>query len=128
MEYDDLGLADYIPFERTRRTRMTEGLRSMVRETVLGIREARRNSSDSVLVAYVDGTGAPVARYERTNFPTTLVRSRKEHREDWIAVLVANHLFAALDALVAANLWDLPAEISIGGSTRSAGLAVRLSW
>jgi porphobilinogen synthase len=35
MDNDEMNLADYIPFERTRRTRMTEGLRSMVRETVL---------------------------------------------------------------------------------------------
>lgn len=32
---EDILLADVIPFQRTRRTRMTEGLRSMVRETVL---------------------------------------------------------------------------------------------
>ncbi len=35
MEKGELTFAEYVPFQRTRRTRMTEGLRSMVRETVL---------------------------------------------------------------------------------------------
>ena len=100
----------------------------MIRESSLGIREARRNAADSVLVAYVDGTGAPAARYERTAFPKALVDVRKDQREDWIAVLVATHLFAALDALVASQLWDLPAEVSVSGSPRSAGLQLRVRW
>ena len=34
-DHEEAMLADYFPFQRTRRTRMTEGLRSMVRETIL---------------------------------------------------------------------------------------------
>jgi hypothetical protein len=100
----------------------------MIRETTLGIREARRNAADSVLVSYVDGTGAAAARYERTSFPRALIKVRKEQREDWIALLVASHLFAGLDALVAAQLWDLPAEVSVSGTPRSAGLQLRFRW
>jgi len=100
----------------------------MIREATLGIREAKRNARDSVLVAYVDGAGAPAVRYEPSPFPSTLGRSRREQREDWIAVLLATHLFSGLDALVAANLWDLPAEVAVSGSRRSANLGLRVRW
>ena len=45
------------------------------------------------------------------------VRSRRTQYEDWIAVLVFNHLFAGADAFVAAQLWDMP----IRGSLRPVG-------
>jgi len=100
----------------------------MIRETALGVREARRNSADSVIVSWVDPNGLPAIRYARTSFPAGLVRARKEQMEDWIAVLVANHLFSGADAFVAALLWDLPAELAVTSSARSStnvGLRVR---
>ena len=45
------------------------------------------------------------------------LRARRVHYEDWIAVLVFNHLFAGADAFVAAQLWDMP----VRGSLRAAG-------
>jgi hypothetical protein len=100
----------------------------MVRETALGVREARRSAADSVLVAYVGDNGAPAPRFRRTGFPVSLIRTRQEQMEDWVAVLVANHLFAAADAFVAALLWDLPAEVAVSGTRHSARLALRLRW
>lgn len=100
----------------------------MVRETQLGVREARRSAADSVLVAYVGPNGAPAVRHQRTRFPVSLIRTREEQVEDWIAVLVANHLFAAADAFVAALLWDLPGEVAVNGTPRSASLGLRLRW
>ena len=100
----------------------------MIRESSLGVREARRNARDSVLVAYVDANGAAIPRYERTAFPRALIRTRKEHVEDWVAVLIANHLFAAADAFVAALLWDLPAEVAVRGTRRSAGVTFGFRW
>ena len=100
----------------------------MVRESALGVREARRNATDSVRVAFVDATGAPIARFERTPFPKSLIKARKEHVEDWVAVLVANHLFAATDALVAAQLWDLPAEVALSGGRRSTNVGFRFRF
>ena len=40
------------------------------------------------------------------------VRARRTHLEDWIALMVFNHLLAGADAYVAAHLWDLPARVS----------------
>jgi hypothetical protein len=100
----------------------------MIRESALGVREARRNAADSVVVAWVDGTGAAATKYQRTEFPTALIKARKGHVEDWVAVLVANHLFAGTDALVAAMLWDLPGEVSVNPERRSASLGFRFRF
>ena len=100
----------------------------MIRESSLGLREARRNLADSIIVSYVDAGGNPSVVYQRTPFPRALVRSRQEQLEDWIAVLVGNHLFSAIDAFVAAHLWDLPAEIALRAHPNTKGLALRLYW
>lgn len=100
----------------------------MIRESAGSLREARRNLADSVIVSYVDGSGAPAIRYERTPFSSALVRSRQEQLEDWIAVLAGNHLFSAIDAYVAAHLWDVPMEVAVRSSGRRRGLALRLYW
>jgi hypothetical protein len=100
----------------------------MLRQSAADVREARRNVADSIPVSFVDATGAPKIRYERTPFPTSLIKSRRAHLEDWIAVLIANHLFAAADGYVAALLWDLPSEIALRATPRSAELALRVSW
>lgn len=100
----------------------------MVRESALDVREARRLAADSVIVAYVDGTGAYKPRFEPSGFPTSLIKARKEHVEDWIAVLVANHLFSATDAFVSALLWDLPAEVAIAGGRRAANVGLSLRF
>ncbi len=100
----------------------------MIRESAGSLREARRNVADSLPVSYVDASGQPGVRYERTPFSRALVRSRQEQLEDWIAVLIGNHLFAAADAYVASLLWDLPAEVAFRASPHSTGLALRLYW
>ena len=100
----------------------------MLRQSEADVREARRNVADSIPVSFVDATGAAKTRYERTPFPTSLIKSRRAHVEDWIAVLIANHLFAAADGYVAALLWDLPLEVALRATPRSAELALRVSW
>jgi hypothetical protein len=100
----------------------------MIRESASGVREARRFLADSVPVSYVDADGNPLVRFVPTKFTSALVRTRREHVEDWIAVLVANHLFAAADGYVAALLWDLPSEVALRASPRAATLAFRVSW
>jgi hypothetical protein len=100
----------------------------MIRESSSGLREARRNLADSVIVSFVDANGNPMVRWERTPFSRALVRARQEQVEDWIAVLVGNHLFSAIDAYVAAHLWDVPLEVGVRSSQGTRGLALRLNW
>jgi hypothetical protein len=100
----------------------------MLRESALNARDARRFLNDSVVVSYVDINGSPSVRYEPTRFTQQLLDKRREQVEDWIAVLIGNHLFAAADAYVAALLWDLPTEVAIRGTPRRASFAMRISW
>ncbi len=100
----------------------------MIRQSAADVREARRNLADSIPVSFVNAAGQPEIRYERTPFSTGLVRSRRSHLEDWIAVLLANHLFSAADAYVAALLWDLPIEVQAGARRDEARVGLRLGW
>jgi hypothetical protein len=56
------------------------------------------------------------------------VRARSAHVEDWIALLVANHLFAGADAFVAAHLWDVPARLGLRVVPRAGGTTVSASF
>jgi hypothetical protein len=101
---------------------------AMIRESALGVREAKRNAADSNLVAFVDASGNVAVRYERGGFTRGLIKARKEQVEDWVAMLIGNHLFSATDALVAALLWDLPAEVSVGGGRNAARVGLKLKF
>jgi len=100
----------------------------MLRQSAADVREARRNVVDSIPVSFVDANGAAKITYERTPFPKSLLKSRRSHLEDWIAVLIANHLFSAADGYVASLLWDLPTEMALGATPHSAEFALRVYW
>jgi hypothetical protein len=103
---------------------------AMIRESAADVHEARRMSGDSVVVSYVDATGArltqPVIVPRR--FDTPYVHVRQSHVEDWIAFLLANHLFSGADAFVAANLWDVPAQLSVRVAPDGASVGAKLTW
>jgi hypothetical protein len=61
-----------------------------------------------------DQHGNPiVATWSVTRYSQDLVHARALHVEDWVAVILFNHLFSGADAYVAANLWDLPQHIGM---------------
>jgi hypothetical protein len=73
-----------------------------------------------------------VATWKVTRYTADLVRARTLHVEDWVAIVIFNHLFAGADAFVAAHLWDLPAHVSLraaplprGGAAVAASLSFR---
>jgi hypothetical protein len=103
---------------------------AMVRMSAADLREARRNlaQGDSIIVSFVNSSGVPEIQKRRSPWTEALVRARRAHVEDWIAVWAANHLFSALDAFVAAHLWDLPAEVAVSATPRSTELALKLHW
>jgi hypothetical protein len=85
----------------------------MVRRSQADVREAKRYRLDSLPAEFTvsgglfRGTGALTSR-----FTGDLVRTRRLHVEDWLAVLAFNHLFAGADAFVGAQLWDVPMSVS----------------
>jgi hypothetical protein len=47
----------------------------------------------------------------QTNADTLAVRLKRQEVQDWIVVLVFNHLMAGAEAFVSAELWDFPGEL-----------------
>jgi len=107
---------------------------AMIRESAADVREARAMSGDSVVVTYVgaDGTALTtpltVPFIVPRRFDVAYVHVRQSHVEDWIAFLIANHLFSGADAFVAANLWDVPAQLQIRVTPQGASLGAKLTW
>ena len=100
---------------------------AMLRESAADLRQARRFSgTDSLVVLGVDQDGKPIAR--RATYSEELVKIRQGHVEDWIAFLIANHLFAGADAYVAAHLWDLPSQINVSQTSAGTVIAARVRW
>jgi hypothetical protein len=52
--------------------------------------------------------------------------AKRQEREDWLVLLGFNHLMAALEAYVAAHLWDFPGDLSVRKVPGGFGAAVRL--
>jgi hypothetical protein len=100
---------------------------SMIRESASDAHEARRMATDTLVVSWVDAAG----NFQRTAVPPPFssreVQTRDAHVEDWVAVVVANHLLAGADAFVASHLWDVNARLAVrvlpgGGATVGASL------
>lgn len=86
---------------------------ALVRQATVDLREARRYLGDSLPVTFtVNGTTTTPGAYAPNGYTADLVRTRRLHVEDWMAVLAFNHLIAGADAFVSAQLWDVPVRMS----------------
>lgn len=110
---------------------------AMWRKASYDLREARRFGGDTTVIAtfttangreVLDSLGRPVGNtFVRNRWGQgNIGAARSTFREDWIAAVVFTHLIAGIDAFVAANLWDLPAQVSLrpapmGGATLTVG-------
>ena len=71
--------------------------------------------------------GQPIPIYLR-NPITDRISARRQHLEDWIAIMAFNHLFAGAEAFVAAHLYDVPARISLRPAGNGVAVAARFAW
>jgi hypothetical protein len=103
---------------------------SMIRESAADVHEARRTLNDTLVLSWIDANGHLLTSPDTTpiRFGDKELRARKAHVEDWIAVLVANHLFAGADAYVAANLWDVPARVGLRLTPQRATVTASFKW
>ncbi len=99
---------------------------AMLRESAADLREARRFQTDSVITIGVSPTGTPLTAV--SGYTQRLVDVRRSHVEDWIAFIIANHLFAAADGYVAAHLWDLPTQVSVERRPAGTVVAAKFRW
>lgn len=110
----------------------------MLRKSLDDLRVAKRLGRDSLPGRFavdsatgqvrIDKNGAPIVlEWLPPAYSEDIVRARRTHLEDWIAVIVFNHLIAGVDAYVSANLWDVPAAVSIGSAPGGRGATLRAS-
>ena len=100
---------------------------AMLRESAADLRQARLFRRDTLEYIGNDPlTGLPIMH--RNSYNDDLISIRRGHVEDWIAFLIANHLFAGADAYVAAHLWDLPSQINISQTQAGTVVAARIRW
>jgi hypothetical protein len=104
----------------------------MARKSAQDLAEAKGLPRDSVVASYqIDPTtglavidpktGLPVPEtYIASRFTDDRIKARRTHYEDWLAMIVFNHLFSGADAYVAANLWDFKANVA--ATAHSAGV------
>jgi len=116
---------------------------ALLRRSADDERIAKAFAGDSVPQSYAidpttglaqrDTHGNPVvATWSQTRYSQDLVHARALQVEDWVAVILFNHLFSGADAYVAANLWDLPQHLSMratplprGGAALTFSFSVR---
>jgi hypothetical protein len=111
---------------------------ALATKSAADLRFARAHRRDSVVVTYqfepngtvrLDSLGAPVpATFGPNRYAQDRVAARRKHLEDYYALIIATHLLAGAEAFVAAQLWDLPARVSIKALPFGAALAATLRW
>lgn len=100
---------------------------ALLRESAADLRQARLFRRDTLEYIGNDPlTGSPIMH--RNAYNDDLISIRRSHVEDWIAFLIANHLFAGADAYVAAHLWDLPSQINVSQTRAGTVVAARIRW
>lgn len=102
------------------------GALAMLKRSSDQVREARRFRADSMAVDYVVGTDGVLrpSAIAGGGFTEDLVRRRRLHLEDWLALIAFNHLLSGADAFVAAQLWDLDAAVSLYPTSGGGGVLV----
>ena len=103
---------------------------AMIRESAADVHEARRGRTDTLVMSWIDQSGRLLTAPDTVTprFGDREVRSRQARVEDWIAVLVANHLFAGADAYVASHLWDVPARLGLRLHRDAVVVVATLEW
>ena len=112
---------------------------AMLYKTNYELRIAKARIADRVVNRYqVDPTtGAPVLDTDgffvpvdtvESYFDTEIVNSRRSQFEDWITMVVINHLFSGADAFVASLLWDVPARVGFRPAPSGPGLGITVRW
>ncbi|HSA54497.1 MAG TPA: hypothetical protein VLE53_02280 [Gemmatimonadaceae bacterium] len=111
---------------------------AMLAKSSNDVRVAKAQQEYAVVGGYqLDANGAPIrdqngafvaADSVRSRYSTERVRARQTHVEDWIAILIFNHLFAGIDALVSSLLWDVPARVGLRARPSGVGIGVTVHW
>ena len=93
------------------------------------LRRQARAHQDSIVVRWdpPQAPGGPMIPVKEMSRIGQRLDSRKQQVEDWVAVIIFNHIFAGADAFVAAQLWDLPRVIGSYEPGRTT-IGLRFAW
>jgi hypothetical protein len=111
----------------------------MLLKTDNELRIAKAQASNAIVNSYrIDpSTGAPILDQNGqfvpldtvpNRFDTERVDAKRSQVEDWVAVLIFNHLIAGADAFVASLLWDFPARVGFRQLPRGMGVGLSVRW
>lgn len=102
---------------------------AMLRRSSADLNEAKRYQTDSLPVSFtVSGSALVPTAFAPNGFTADLIRTRRLHREDWLALLAFNHLISAADAFVSAQLWDVPVRLSLSPGPDGAMIVASIRW
>ena len=112
---------------------------ALATKSAFDLRYARAHKADSLVLTYAfDETTGKVkldslgrlqgATYAPNRYGPARVEARRKHLEDYYALIIATHLLAGAEAFVAAQLWDLPAHVSIKHMPFGPALAASFRW
>ena len=69
-------------------------------------------------------TSHELAYYENIHSPN--IPAKEQERQDWLVLLVFNHLFSGLEAYVSAHLWDFPPDLRLQALPHGVGGSISL--
>jgi hypothetical protein len=104
------------------------GTIAMIAKSKNDLRIARARVRDSVVTGFTVGTDGDTTFTKVPDRLVARIRARRLHVEDWMATLLFNHLFSGADAFVAAQLWDLPGQVSFRPMPRGAAVTISVPW
>ncbi len=106
------------------------GSLAMVQKSTTEVHEVRKFSGDSLPNNYTVGADGKITNVGSfpAKFPVELLNTRRLHVEDWFAALAFNHLLSAADAFVAAQLWQVPATLSVVPANDRIAIVATLRW
>ncbi len=59
---------------------------------------------------------------ERTGADSGRLEQKRQERQDWLVLLIFNHLFAGLEAFVSSHLQDFPSDVKLRATPRGLGV------
>ena len=111
------------------------GTLAMIAKSLNDLRAARALADDSVVFKYDTAFARGPGQHPFRRLTAGALRAqsripaRRAHVEDWFAILVVNHFLAGADAYVAANLWDVPADVNVSAAPAGGFIvAARITW
>ena len=63
---------------------------------------------------------------ERTAADSSRLEQKRQERQDWLVLLIFNHLFSGLEAFVSSHLQDFPADVKLRAVPGGLGIGARI--